>query len=108
MSDGIHNAIIEKATLSAEDHGFLIGRVTVRHGTGQQCFGGYNLSATGGNYAASFIQGTLKVAGVSDWDRLAGKSIRIREKDGYIVAIGHTVDEVWYCPDDEFPNLDIK
>jgi hypothetical protein len=51
----------------------------------------------------------MQVAGVSSWDKLKGKTIRVKltsdNLGGKIIAIGHIVKDDWFNPEIEFKEL---
>lgn len=115
MSDFVRNAVITGATLSTADHGILSGWLFLDFGGSGQGFGGLVLSVLpqsphwpgSGNYAGVWIARVLEIAGVSTWDALKGKTIRVRKASewGDIMAIGHIVKDVWFEPAVEFASL---
>lgn len=108
----IINAIIEKATLTMEDHGLLTSYLHLSFGGSGQGFGGYSLylpkdfkhHVADSAYAGHWIARCLEVAGVSSWDKLPGKTIRVMKSDewGSIISIGHIVNDIWFNPSQEF------
>jgi hypothetical protein len=107
----IVNAQIGDVTLSNADHGCLSSFLIMDYGDGSsQGFGGYQLyyPNTKGHLgsAGMFIWRVLETVGVSDWSDLTGKFIRVRIEDGSITAIGHITKDKWFCPKEEFKNLE--
>ena len=92
----IKNAIIERAVITNDDHGLLSAWLFLTYGdSGGQGFGGYALYLPasfkhGGkgqqNFAGHFIWRVMEVVGVSEWDRLPGKTIRVRADSGKVSA----------------------
>lgn len=110
------NAVIESASVRLDKGSFLSVWLDLKLGIGNQGFGGYVLGATsdceacshsqGPNYAAEFIVRCLEAAGVDSFDKLAGRTIRVRRDDEWswtIHAIGHIVkDDLWFSPTETF------
>ncbi len=110
----IKNAIIVSASLTADSHGLLSAWLHLNYGGAGQGFGGYCLYLpktfthhTLQSVAGHFIWRCLEVAGVTTWDELAGKTIRVRKEDewGRIEAIGHIVKDDWFNPEADFAVL---
>lgn len=109
MNVEIKNAVIERATITFEDHGVLSAWLHLDYGGSGQGFGGYSLylpkSFTNHrleSVAGHFIWRCMEIAGVEEWGRLAGKTIRVRGNMACIEAIGHIVKDDWFCPKDDF------
>lgn len=119
MSDNnkpeIHNAKIESTRLGiVEDHGFLDAALCVSWDPYEQVFGGWLLQRDPASEqydingpAGHFIFRVLQIAGVSSWEELAGRYIRIcyDRESGRIIGIGHIVDDDWFYPNKDFKNL---
>ena len=115
MKEYITNAVIESATITNDDHGLLSAWLMLDYGGGGQGFGGHCLylprtfehHVDGGNYAGHFIWRVMEIAGVSEWGKLHGKTIRVKKTDewGQIIAIGHIIKDDWFCPEEEFKRL---
>ena len=111
----VKNAIIESAKISNDDHGMLSAWLFLDYGDSGQGFGGFALYLPDSfthhrgqaNYAGHFIWQVLKVADVTEWASLPGKSIRVRKFSEWdtIRAIGHIVRDIWFDPSAEFSAL---
>lgn len=103
------NAIIESVQLTTEDHGVLTVWIMLDYGGVCQGFGGYVLylpkNCTHHNLhsiAGHFIWRVMEIAGVTDWSKLKGRTVRVRADNSQVHAIGHIVKDDWFCPKDEF------
>lgn len=106
--DEIRNAVIKTAHLRIEDRDILSAWLFLDYGGSGQGFGGYALDLGPGYthhdpekesvFCAKFLRGCLECAGVTEWSDLPGKSIRVRIRDGLIVAIGHIIQDKWLDP----------
>jgi hypothetical protein len=111
MAIEIRNAIIKSARITNDDHGLLSAWLDLDYGGSGQGFGGYALylpksfthsNPAGPNYAGHFIWRVMEVAAVSNWDDVAGQTIRARCEHSKVHAIGHIVKDDWFCPSDDF------
>ncbi len=108
----IKNAVIESATISSGDRGFLDCWLQLDYGGMGQGFGGYALYLPKSfdhhrleSVAGHHIFRIMEVAGVDSWDKLKGKTIRVKGGWGRIVAIGHIIKDDWFCPDEDYKAL---
>jgi hypothetical protein len=109
------NAIIKYARIDDGDRGLVTSYIGLDYGdSGHQGFGGYALYlpdsfAHGGitkpNYAGHWIYKVIQVAGVSDWSKVVGKSIRVKRESGLngkVIGIGHITKDIWFIPSEDF------
>lgn len=110
----IQNAIVERVSLDDSDRQILSAWLHLQYDGSGQGFGGYSLylpssfKNTGGpNYCGHFIWRCMQIAGVSAWQDIPGKTIRVKQDSpfGSIIAIGHIVKEDWFDPKAEFELL---
>lgn len=108
----IKNAIIERATITSDDHGLLSAWLHLNYGGSGQGFGGYCLYLPKSfthhrleSCAGHFIFRVMEIADVSEWAQLPGKTIRARGNNVKIYAIGHIVKEDWFEPEKDFASL---
>ncbi len=109
MSDEIKNAVIKSARIDTEDRGFLTVWLDLDYGGSGQGFGGYSLYLPKSfthheikSFAGHFMFRVMEIAEVGRWDRLVGKTIRVRGDRGGIEAIGHIVKDDWFQPSIDF------
>lgn len=103
------NAIISNVTIDFEDRGILTSWIQLDYGGAGQSFGGLNLYLpksfdhhTIKSYAGHFIFRVMEIAGVTNWDAMKGKTIRVKIENGLIVSIGHIIKDDWFTPSKDF------
>lgn len=109
------NAVITSASITNDDHGLLSAWLQLDYGGSGQGFGGYSLylpkdfthSINQKNYAGHFIWRCLEIAGVSEWSKLNGKTIRVRCEHHKVHAIGHIVKDDWFDPAADFRQMEV-
>lgn len=105
------NAVIEAVTLNRCE-GFLTAVLTLDYGGSGQGFGTYVLCCPKPmtphrieSVAGHFICRVLEVAGVMRWEDLKGKAVRVRQRRAGVEAIGHIIDDDWFCPKRDFAEV---
>jgi hypothetical protein len=105
----VKNAVIESAVITNDDHGILSAWLHLDYGGSGQGFGGYTLYLPKSfthhkllSHAGHFIWRCMEVAGVSKWDQLKGKTIRVKASHSGVEAIGHIVKDDWFEPSKDF------
>lgn len=104
----VQNAVITAATISTAGHGILSAWLSLDYGGTCQGFGGAALFVPerhSANYAGLWLWRVMEVAGVEEWSKLVGKTIRARGSWGGVSAIGHIVKDDWFEPAVEFARL---
>lgn len=113
----ICNAIIESISIDDGDRGLLTAWLHLDYGDGtHQGFGGYSLYlpkdyshfTEKGDFAGHFIYRCMEIAGVSSWEKVKGKSIRVKKNEGFgstISAIGHITKDDWFNPAEDFEKM---
>lgn len=113
----VGNAVIESAEITSGERGFLDAWIHLDYGGSGQGFGGFVLYLpksfshhTIESPAGHFIFRVMEIAGVSDWSKLKGRTIRVRKESefGTIQAIGHIVKDDWFEPKVDFADLKKK
>jgi hypothetical protein len=100
------NAVIESASLTTGEGGLLTSFLTLDYGGSGQVFGGFSLylpksythHEASSPYAGHWICRVMEIAGVDDWSKLKGKTIRARASHSRVHAIGHIVKNDWFHP----------
>lgn len=113
MEDKIENAIIERVSLNTRES-YLTMIIGLKFaGTSHQQFGYYALYLPEHydnhelkTIAGDFIYNCLKVAGVNDFDNLVGKAIRVKRNSLSVKAIGHIIEDFWFCPSEKYAEVD--
>jgi len=105
----VKNAVIESVRLTADDRGLLSAWLMLDYGGSGQGFGGYALYLPSNyrhhqmlSHAGHFIWRVMEIAGVTEWDKLKGKTIRVRADHGGVEVIGHIIKDDWFCPREDF------
>jgi hypothetical protein len=109
----IRNAKIISVFLGYEDHGILTAMLNLDYGSSAQGFGGYQLDSYSKENSSRiptkacgfFIQRVLEVVGVTNWEALEGKHIRVKSTWGKVHAIGNVLKDEWFNPEEEFKVL---
>jgi hypothetical protein len=93
----IVNAQIEEVTLGY-DEGYWTFWLRLSWGGCGQGFGGFSL---GGDYTDYVIKGILNAVGVTKWEQLKGKYVRVKREEGLggnILEIGNIIEDKWFDP----------
>lgn len=110
----IKNAVIESVSINDGERGFLTAYLFLDYGDGgHQGFGGYTLylpkeyanHTASINYAGHFIFRCMQIADVDSWDKIAGKTIRVKAEHSKVHAIGHIIKDDWFDPSKDFENM---
>lgn len=108
------NAIITGVDISNADHGMLTVWINLNYGDSAQSFGGYALYFPRDhenwrkqkNAAGHFLWRVMEVTGVTNWNKLKDKTVRVRiDNSDRIIALGHIIKDDWFVPADEFEQM---
>lgn len=108
----VKNAVIERASISCGERGFLDAWLGLDYGGCGQGFGGFVLYVPKSwkhhsieSVAGHFIFRVMEIAGVENWEDLKGKTIRVRGTWNNVEAIGHIVKDDWFNPKEDFDKI---
>lgn len=108
----VRNAVIERVSLESAERGILQCWLFLDFGGSAQGFGGYALylPKTFDNHkfesvAGHFIFRCMEIAGVGDWSKMVGRTIRVKREHSKVHAIGHIVKDDWFNPSEDFKVL---
>ena len=111
----IKNAIIEKAEITTGDRGFLDAWLSLDYGGMKQGFGGFALYLPKSyshhsilSVAGHHIFRIMEIAGVEEWSKLPGRTIRVDGTWSSINRIGHIVKDDWFSPSVDFAPEKLK
>ncbi len=104
------NAVITDVSITSDDHGFLSAELTLDYGRRNQRFvwhalylqKSFEMHKQESNLVGYFLWRVMLTAGVTQWNDLIGKAIRVKVKDNDVYSIGHIVKNEWFCPSKEF------
>ena|ERR1051326_2334923 len=103
------NAKIKSTHLGYEDHGVFTAYLMLEWEGSGQGFGGYFLDRYddkrdkrfGTEKGMTFIMRVVDAVGVSAWEELKGKYVRIKQDHNKIYGIGHITKSQWFMPEEE-------
>lgn len=112
----LENGRVVSVSIDNENHGCLTAWLELKIGRSGGCnFGGYKLGNAfedqpkqpGPDYCAIWLRrciNTLTDDGLGKWEKLAGLPCRVLHEGlgGGVVAIGHLLEDKWFCPKVEF------
>jgi hypothetical protein len=101
------NAKITRTELCFEDHGIFTCYIYLDYGGAGQAFGGYALDdydekldrRIGSRYGIEFLMKLLYTVGVSSWEQLQNRYVRVKADFNKVHAIGHTKENKWFDPE---------
>lgn len=89
----VENAKITGTFLGREDHGIMTFFLYLEYDHAGQGFGGYSLRNP--EFGLSAISNVLHVVGVSSWEELPNKYVRVESERGQIIRLGHLMEDKW-------------
>lgn len=108
----VYNAEITGTMLGFEDHGIMSSFVYLKFDGGSVGFGGYALDEynkslgkrVGVACGMEYIKEIMEVVGVSKWEDLKGKYVRVKSEGlgGQAVALGNLIEDKWFEPREWF------
>lgn len=109
----VKNAIIKSVRLDTGDRGLLTAWIFLDYGGSEQGFGGHALYLpkdwanyrSDGDLAGHFIFRSMAIAGVGEWSKLPGKTVRAAIENGFVTGIGHIVKNDWFYPKIDFEKI---
>ena len=113
MAVEIRNAKITSTSLTIEDHGLLSAWLYLDYGGSGQGFGGYRLDRrpehpSANDFGAFFIRRTMEAIGVERWEKLPGTPCRVKQDHCGVYAIGHFIEDKWFCTKDLATELGLR
>ena len=110
MVEETRNAIIRSARLGQNDRGILTAWLDLDYGGSGQGFGGFclypksfkNHGRAAPNFAGHFLARVMEIAGVDDWSKMPGRTVRARHTEARVIAIGHIIKDDWFEPAADF------
>ena len=104
----IENAQIESTMLGVEDHDTMSIWLYLKYDGAGQGFGGYALDDRGEKEIGSkrkptvlvglWVARILDVVGVTSWEKLPGKHIRVDREHHRVNGIGNILADRWFYP----------
>jgi hypothetical protein len=109
----IQNAVISSALLTFAERGHLDCWLYLEYGNGGgQGFGGYALYLPKSythhkllSPAGHFLYRVMEIAGVESFDKLKGRTIRVKATTDRVQAIGHIIKDDWFDPAEDFKQI---
>ena len=104
----ILNAKISGTTLGFEDHGIFTCTIRLDYDGSVQSFGGYFFDTydeklkrrVGHRFGVDFMMELLNTVGVSTWEQLEGRYVRVKQEINHVSAIGHITRDKWFDPEE--------
>lgn len=106
------NAKITDVSLGIGDHCCLTFSITLRGSGWGASFGGYNLaffngtSFKGSEKGLEALARIMYVVGVSKWEDIKGRYVRVKQEDRLVVGIGNIIKDKWFEPREFFKEVE--
>lgn len=94
----IDNALIDYVFLGIEDHGCFAVSIGFDFGGEGQATGAINLGNP--KFCLAYLKKILSAVGVDSFDKLKGRSVRVKREGGMVVGFGHFIKNEWCILDD--------
>lgn len=106
------NAKITDVSLGIDDHCCLTFSIVLKGSGWGTCFGGYNLaffngtSFKGSEKGLEALTRIMYVVGVSKWEDIKGRYVRVKQEDRLVVGIGNIIKDKWFEPREFFKEVE--
>jgi len=107
------NAKITSTHLGLEGHGIFTAYLQLDTTDGSRSFGGYFLDGYNSNecrvgtaWGMEFVRRLVATVGKESWETLRGAVCRVRLDGHQVVAIGHFLEDRWFCPKTDLKHLE--
>lgn len=105
MPNEVLNAEIGHIFLGDPDYGYMTVIISLDYAYGSQGFGTQDLR--GRNSLHWFLNNVFKIVGVSNFNDLKDKKLRVLRVGQSIIAIGNWQDDEWFCPEQEWSVMNL-
>lgn len=105
------NAQITDVSLEINEHCCLTFSITLKGSGWGASFGGYNLaffngtSFKGSEKGLEALARVMYVVGVSKWEDIKGRYVRVKQEDRLVVGIGNIIEDKWFEPREFFKEV---
>ena len=103
----ITNGQITETMFGWESHGILMLHVGLSIDGIHTGLGQYNLGQPN-HFCQEFLQQLLRVAGVSEYEKVRMKYVRVERDGNRVVGIGHITKDIWLKPKELYDSLGLE
>lgn len=106
------NAKITDVSLEINDHCCLTFSITLKGSGWGASFGGCNLAFFNGTLFKGSEKGLealtriMYVVGVSKWEDIKSRYVKVKQKDRLVVGIGNIIEDKWFEPREFFKEVE--